>query len=489
MKTAILLSLVVSSLLLSIASAVDPDKECVSPPYRGYCEAYAERYYYDADTNTCKNFIYGGCDGNGNNYKTLEECERACKKIDKDCVSPPVKGNCEAIMRRYNYNAKTNTCNDFIYGGCGGNGNNYKTLAECKQAYKECVSPPYTGDCEALAIRYNYDAETNTCNEFNYGGCGGNGNNYETLEECERTCKKIDKDCVSPPVKGNCEAIKTRYNYNAATNTCNKFIYGGCGGNGNNYKTLAECKQAYKECVSPPYTGNCEALAINYNYDAETNTCNKFNYGGCGGNGNNYETLEECERTCKKIDKDCVSPPVKGNCEAIKTRYNYNAATNTCNKFIYGGCGGNGNNYKTLAECKQAYKECVSPPYTGNCEALAINYNYDAETNTCNKFNYGGCGGNGNNYETLEECERTCKKIDKDCVSPPVKGNCEAIKTRYNYNAATNTCNKFIYGGCGGNGNNYKTLAECKQASADYPMWCFAFFQETYLSYVNGSLY
>ncbi|KAM9308073.1 kunitz-type serine protease inhibitor A-like [Gastrophryne carolinensis] len=195
MKTAILLSLVVSSLLLSITSADDPEKECVSPPYTGDCEALAIRYNYDAETNTCNEFNYGGCGGNGNNYETLEECERTCKKIEKECVSPPYTGDCEALAIRYNYDAETNTCNEFNYGGCDGNGNNYETLEECertcKKIDKDCVSPPYTGNCEALAIRYNYDAETNTCNEFNYGGCDGNGNNYETLEECEQTCKKI----------------------------------------------------------------------------------------------------------------------------------------------------------------------------------------------------------------------------------------------------------------------------------------------------------
>ncbi|KAM9308023.1 proteinase inhibitor-like [Gastrophryne carolinensis] len=80
MKTAILLTLVVSSLLLSITSADDTYKNCVSPPYSGACVTILTRYNYNATTNTCKPFKFAACVGNGNNYNTLEECEQTCKQ-------------------------------------------------------------------------------------------------------------------------------------------------------------------------------------------------------------------------------------------------------------------------------------------------------------------------------------------------------------------------------------------------------------------------
>ncbi|KAM9307828.1 PI-stichotoxin-Hmg3b-like [Gastrophryne carolinensis] len=54
----------------------------------------------------------------------------------------------------------------------------------------DCVSPAETGPCKIDITRYYYDAETKTCTKFIYGGCRGNGNNYESLEECQATCQK-----------------------------------------------------------------------------------------------------------------------------------------------------------------------------------------------------------------------------------------------------------------------------------------------------------
>ena len=36
--------------------------------------------YYDANSRECYYFQYGGCDGNANRFKTIEECEETCKK-------------------------------------------------------------------------------------------------------------------------------------------------------------------------------------------------------------------------------------------------------------------------------------------------------------------------------------------------------------------------------------------------------------------------
>lgn len=46
------------------------------------------------------------------------------------------------------------------------------------------------GNCEALIPRFYYDASTGECEEFKYGGCGGNENNFETEMECAVACKE-----------------------------------------------------------------------------------------------------------------------------------------------------------------------------------------------------------------------------------------------------------------------------------------------------------
>ncbi len=51
---------------------------CNAPPVSGNCEAYIERWYHDPSTGLCRSFVYGGCGGNDNNYETFEQCQQAC---------------------------------------------------------------------------------------------------------------------------------------------------------------------------------------------------------------------------------------------------------------------------------------------------------------------------------------------------------------------------------------------------------------------------
>ena len=48
-------------------------------PETGVCRAYFERYFYNASSELCENFIYGGCGGNQNNFQTMKECYDMCK--------------------------------------------------------------------------------------------------------------------------------------------------------------------------------------------------------------------------------------------------------------------------------------------------------------------------------------------------------------------------------------------------------------------------
>ncbi len=45
----------------------------------GICKAYFLRWYYDANDGKCREFIYGGCGGNGNNFIDQGACETTCE--------------------------------------------------------------------------------------------------------------------------------------------------------------------------------------------------------------------------------------------------------------------------------------------------------------------------------------------------------------------------------------------------------------------------
>lgn len=44
----------------------------------GECDGNFERFAFDEKKNDCYKFIYGGCGGNGNNFATLKECQNRC---------------------------------------------------------------------------------------------------------------------------------------------------------------------------------------------------------------------------------------------------------------------------------------------------------------------------------------------------------------------------------------------------------------------------
>ena len=52
-----------------------------------------------------------------------------------------------------------------------------------------CKLKPESGPCKAAFPAFYFDSSTNTCNKFIYGGCGGNGNKFSSISECEKECK------------------------------------------------------------------------------------------------------------------------------------------------------------------------------------------------------------------------------------------------------------------------------------------------------------
>jgi hypothetical protein len=111
----------------------------------------------------------------------------------------------------------------FWYGGIGGNRNNFKVRDVCDEVCVEpmgrdaCELPRVPGPCEGYYPRWGYDAKSKTCQQFIYGGCLGNNNKFESREECEAICVEetelsiylVDK-CEQPIKAGPCGGNFTR---------------------------------------------------------------------------------------------------------------------------------------------------------------------------------------------------------------------------------------------------------------------------------------
>jgi hypothetical protein len=56
---------------------------CYSIPETGLCKAAIEKYYFDWETNSCKSFTWGGCDGKVP-FDTMELCQGLCGIENED---------------------------------------------------------------------------------------------------------------------------------------------------------------------------------------------------------------------------------------------------------------------------------------------------------------------------------------------------------------------------------------------------------------------
>ncbi|XP_060076821.1 uncharacterized protein LOC132556426 [Ylistrum balloti] len=237
-----------------------------------------------------------------------------------------------------------------------------------------CNQPTVSGSCLAYFKKFTFDAGTKACKEFIYGGCGGNNNRFDTLEDCQATCLsksptvvhfntqgRVRNDtCDLPLVTGPCRGAFPKYGYDTASKACKEFLYGGCDGNANRFDSKELCENSCittteNTCDLPLVTGPCRGAFQKYGYDTATKACKEFLYGGCHGNANRFDSMELCENSCiTTTENTCDLPLVKGPCRGAFPKYGYDTAIKACKEFVYGGCDGNANRFDSMELCENS---------------------------------------------------------------------------------------------------------------------------------------
>lgn len=75
---------------------------------------------------------------------------------------------------------------------------NRKALSE-----KVCHLPPESNDCEMPMLSWYFNAANKRCEKFIYGGCGGNANRFSNQQDCENFCYTFTEKCWIEDLTGD----------------------------------------------------------------------------------------------------------------------------------------------------------------------------------------------------------------------------------------------------------------------------------------------
>ena len=466
---------------------------CEQEKAAGKCRGFNKMYYFNSNSGQCNEFIYTGCGGNDNRFDSLDECELSCQVVkdlahkpginEDKCGGPVIIGHCRSRMEKYYYDAATGLCNKFYYSGCGGGDNMFDTMAQCSQV---CVQPPQAsratvsqdlfvsdpcrqrqevGPCRAAKPRWFFNQEIGACEQFLFGGCRGNDNNFLSQDECEERC--VDRQLPPPIDVSTLPARVPTFPGSVAVPS------GGCPGCPSPSSITPDVKMvaghgARKMSefypVKDPSCDHQVVLKQINNVRKQVVAGTNYIFSWTLETRTGTDCSEKITKTCSDIyihkPLSCKTENYAECLELIRTE-----------KIS---CDGESNN-NVLIEITKVDDEPSDPCFLmkkpGRCFGSFNRFYFDSSTKSCEPFMYGGCMGNANNFADRRSCESQCGKhmtktprnlrptpVNPICQLAMEAGPCFALMPRYFFNFETRKCEQFIYGGCRGNENNFATM-------------------------------
>ncbi|CAD5233224.1 unnamed protein product [Bursaphelenchus xylophilus] len=415
---------------------------CGQPLDSGTGGARLQRWFWNAQAGCCQPFNYCGLRGTQNNFLTREDCEQTCMVINpcklpvplplEQCVPGP--NACAARPNMY----------------CHVGAVPQTTVCCPAETPNPCELPVDPGAGRDRLERWFYNAQTSICQPFTYNGIKGNQNNFLSQQDCEELC--VPNPCAEGRPFVGADGRPQTCSPSASMNTCpaNHWCHVGA-----TQLTTVCCPAARPNpCTLPMSTGEGDASLERFYFDQSTKTCKPFEYRGLKGNQNNFLSQRACQLACQPLDNPCIGQPATTPTGQVLFCSSTNKDTCPVNFWCHLGA-----TPETTVCCPGATNPCSVPlaPGTGNSGLSRWYYNTDERQ--CVPFQYNGKRGNQNNFLSQNECERTCP--EQLCLLSIDKGACSGRQTRFAFNRQTSQCVPFEYTGCGGNLNNFLTMEDC----------------------------
>eukprot|EP00095_Tigriopus_kingsejongensis_P004259 maker-scaffold1645_size32249-snap-gene-0.5 protein:Tk04259 transcript:maker-scaffold1645_size32249-snap-gene-0.5-mRNA-1 annotation:"hypothetical protein DAPPUDRAFT_304363" len=250
-------------------------QNCNLPKDEGQGRAMKRRWHFNRDTLQCEVFHYFGVGGNANNFKSFDDCLTNCVLNSlkngglvisggKKTLPALIPGDEGRSLMSTSRREPNTVALPQIQNSEDAELVQANQIESQLSSVDPCLLDRKIGVCRAGIPRFFFDRETKACQQFLFGGCQGNANNFPSKSECETHCNQhmenvdaadsqpaprvlINPLCSQPMDVGTCRALKPRFYYKQETQKCEQFFWGGCEGNQNRFRTKEECREVCSE--------------------------------------------------------------------------------------------------------------------------------------------------------------------------------------------------------------------------------------------------
>ncbi|XP_075556796.1 actinia tenebrosa protease inhibitors-like [Dermacentor variabilis] len=473
------------NVVLGPAYSETTPERCLKEPETGNCRAYQPTWYFDKNFSRCRMFIYGGCGGNDNQFTSERKCLSFCLPSSPQkrvCSPKPKPGPCNIPSNFWYFESGSATCHRYKRGLCERGANKYpscdKCMATCTTNSEtrpaRCFMRPESGNCRAYIPTWYFDPKISKCRVFVYGGCDGNENQFRSEKECQSVClpsSERRRVCSPKPRRGLCNTHSYFWYFDPASATCRRYRRHVCDRGSNKFLS---CERCVATCTmhAAPAVNSCGWNVLQQSRD--NYTTNK--HSNCLDHCHLHYLPFRCTHSETQQDR-CSMPPDRGRCRAYMPTWFYDSKFSSCKMFIYGGCGGNDNQFPSEKKCEsvclpqiKSPTRCLQPADPGPCRAYKPRWFFDSSTSHCKLFIFGGCSGNENRFDSEKMCLETCltgRKAKPVCSRSPYTQRC-ASGPRWFLNSSRNACQQLPHGSCATSANRFPTCVKCTTRCTNY---------------------